>query len=82
MNESLVLELEDATTPDIFCANCIGNGDATKADLFLALGIHTTKPEVKAESVMYVPFCYDCIDTARSWIPEGHMANYMPDLLL
>lgn len=81
MKESLILELEDATTPDIFCANCMGRGDVTKADLFIALGIHSDKDD-GVQSCMYVPFCFGCVDIPRSRIPPGHMANDMPDLLI
>ncbi len=82
MKPSIVLEFVGLDVkPKILCAACAGQGKETKADLFLALGIHD-KSEAGLESAMYVPFCYDHVDTARDRIPTDHMANDMPDLLI
>ncbi len=69
--------------PDtVLCAACTGFGVARKADLFLAVGFSGKEEHRELESAIYVPFCYDHVDLARSRIPEGHTGNDLPDLVI
>lgn len=68
--------------PETLCTACTGQGIKRKADLFLALGFSGKEEHKDLESALYVPFCYDHVDTARARIPKGHMANDMPDLVI
>ena len=68
--------------PETLCTICVGNGTPMPADRFIALGTSNRAEHKGLESVIYVPFCYNHVDIARSRIPEGHMANDMPDLVI
>ncbi len=81
MQTSLILDFTELENPpEILCAACAGQGKEVKADLFLALGIGEVVGQI--ETAMYVPFCYDHVETARERRPANHMVNDMPDLLI